>query len=48
MDITYGLDNRKGKDMVKYILDNLYGQKKAVRVGNEYLVSILKRIGFEQ
>jgi hypothetical protein len=50
MKIPHGIETTEGntKDYVLKLLANLYGQKQAGRVWNQYLVSKLESIGFTQ
>ena len=50
MEIPQGIETTEGntKDYVLQLLANLYGQKQAGRVWNQYLVSKLESIGFTQ
>jgi hypothetical protein len=50
MELPTGIVTKFGnsKDYVLKLLRNLYGQKQAGRVWNEYLVSKLRSIGFTQ
>ncbi|KAL7477080.1 hypothetical protein ACHAW6_002896 [Cyclotella cf. meneghiniana] len=50
MEILHGIETTKGntKDYVLHLLANIYGQKQAGRVWNQYLVSKLESIGFTQ
>jgi hypothetical protein len=50
MEIPHGIEMTEGntKDYVLQLLANLYGQKQAGRVWNQYLVSKLESIGFTQ
>jgi len=50
MELPFGIELQHGnsKDYVLKLLRNLYGQKQAGRVWNQYLVDKLKSIGFTQ
>ena len=50
MELPQGIETEKGnsKDHVLKLLKNIYGQKQAGRVWNEYLVDKLRSIGFNQ
>ena len=50
MEIPYGIETTKGNthDYVLQLLANLYGQKQAGRVWNQFLVQKLESIGFVQ
>ncbi|KAL7479730.1 hypothetical protein ACHAW6_008691 [Cyclotella cf. meneghiniana] len=50
MEIPQGIETTEGntKDYVLQLLANLYGQKQAGRVWNQYLVNKLESIGFTQ
>ncbi|KAL7477493.1 hypothetical protein ACHAW6_003301, partial [Cyclotella cf. meneghiniana] len=50
MEIPYGIETTKSstKDYVFQLLANIYGQKQAERVWNQYLVRKLESIGFTQ
>jgi hypothetical protein len=50
MELPHGIETRYGnsRDYVLKLLRNLYGQKQAGRVWNEYLVEKLRSIGFTQ
>jgi hypothetical protein len=49
MELPQGIETKTGnsKDHVLQLLSNLYGQKQAGRVWNQYLVDKLRNIGFE-
>jgi hypothetical protein len=50
MELPPGIETKHGnsKDYVLKLLANLYGQKQAGRVWNQYLVDKLREIGFHQ
>ena len=50
MELPHGIATKHGnsKEHVLKITSNLYGQKQAGRVWNQYLVSKLESIGFQQ
>jgi hypothetical protein len=50
MELPQGIETAKGdsKDYVLKLLKNIYGQKQAGRVWNEYLVDKMNSIGFKQ
>ena len=50
MELPQGIETAEGssKDHVLKLLKNIYGQKQAGRVWNEYLVDRLNSIGFQQ
>jgi hypothetical protein len=50
MELPPGIETKHGhsKDYVLKLLANLYGQKPAGRVWNQYLVNHLLQIGFKQ
>ena len=50
MEIPYGIETTTGstKDYVLKLLANMYGQKQAGRIWNQYLVNKLESIGFTQ
>ena len=50
MEIPYGIETTKGNthDYVLQLLANIYGQKQAGRVWNQFLVQKLESIGFVQ
>ncbi len=49
MELPLGIETKTGnsKDHILQLLSNLYGQKQAGRVWNQYLVDKLRNIGFE-
>jgi Reverse transcriptase (RNA-dependent DNA polymerase) len=48
MEIPPGFESTDGGDKVIHLINNLYGQKQAGRVWNQYLVVGLTKIGFVQ
>ena len=49
MEIPYGIETTQGrsKDHLLQLLSNLYGQKQAGRVWNQYLIDKLQQVGFK-
>ncbi|KAL7476035.1 hypothetical protein ACHAW6_001924 [Cyclotella cf. meneghiniana] len=50
MELTPGIKTKHGnsKDYVLKLLANLYGQKQAGYIWNQYMTDILRDIGFQQ